>query len=149
MFKPRFLSAPGNYLLFGATALFAASSVALKYPDGRGRLAALDMSCSRGGGYAEVSYLCSNYAGYAACSAANFGDPCNICGQNNSATYNGIGGVGQAIDPPSGGAVNCGTIWNGACVYYLQTQSYGCSTANGGNTKNNCPQPQGPPSNET
>jgi hypothetical protein len=141
--KSRFLSVPGNYLLFGAAVLFVAALVASACPGGRGRLAAPDMSRSRGGAFGLDWDCCSGYAKFAACTLNDDGKACNSCGPYvNPALYEVIGD-GFGIDAPSGGAVNCGTIWNGNCAI-VGGEPF-CSTPGNGNADNPCPKPPGPP----
>jgi hypothetical protein len=144
--KSRFLSLPGNYLLIGAVVLFMAALVASACPGGRGRLAAPDMSRSRGGSFDQDWYYCADYAGYAVCTVqmALHHTKCNECGPSNAPSlYEDIGGSGFAIDPPSGGAVYCGEIYNGTCSI-IGIQPPFCDTT-GGMTRNDCPKPSGPP----
>jgi len=143
--KSRLLSLPGNYLFFVAAVLFVAGSVASAYPGGRDRLAAPDMSRSRGVGFDQDFYYCSDYAGYAVCTFGTQGDNCNTCGPDaNQNPYEDIGGEGYGIDPTSEGAVKCGVIWNGICAVTVTGGTAFCDT-DGGMTNNPCPKPQGPP----
>ncbi len=143
--KSRFLSVPGNHPLIGAVVLFMAALVASACPGGRGPLAVPDMSRSRGGSFDLDWYYCADYAGYGVCTVymALHNIACNECGPSNApALYEDIGGAGFAIDPPSGGAVPCGNIYNGTCsVVGLQPPF--CDTT-GGKTLNDCPNPPGP-----
>ena len=144
--KSRLLSAPGGYLIFGALVLFVAASVAGAYPGGRVRLAAADMSLSRGNDFEDILYSCSANANYPACTPATVGNDCKTCGPGLTQNgYHDAGADGDAIFEATAGAVFCGTTYTGRCALQFGFIPY-CNTTV--NTQVNCPQPKGPPPNE-